>query len=364
MSGTGRAGVTEQADRRVFEAPFEPDATWVQTLAPRLPLLRALYFGLHLKPGLDARYQHRHCSPEQLAAFLSDLPGPRRHGLLNAAFQPATRYTDTAFLDDLARTLETLRAAGALDALVYADALLLRALGEHAPSVCQGLPAQPSVNLCLDSPAKVRAHLDFLAATPFAPPQSLIADRSLNRRPQALAELRAWLGTALPHAELGLLANEGCLRHCPFKPAHDAVTAAAGHFGGAEACWPALREQGCLRLLAAEPWRALASPFIRPEDAGAALARADFLKLCGRGRPPAFIARVLDAYAARDGGPDLFALMDTLAELAVLWRLDSARLPAGFAATFAACPLDCSACGRCATLFAAASTARPALDSL
>jgi len=344
---------------RVFEVPFEPDEAWVEALAPRLSHIRALYFGLHLRPGLDARFQARRCAPERLAGLLNRLPGPRRHALLNAAFQPAGQYADKAFLGEIAQALETLRAAGALDAVVYADALLLRALGDHAPSLCQGLPAQPSVNLGLDSPAKVRAHLDFLATTPFAPPRSLIADRGLNRRPQALAELRAWLLAALPGAELGLLANEGCLRHCPFKPAHDAVTAAAGHFGGAEACWPALREQGCLRLLAAEPWKALASPFIRPEDAGAALARADFLKLCGRGRPPDFTARVLDAYAAGDGGDDLFALMDTLAELAALWQLDSARLPAGFAATFAACPLDCSACGRCRGLFGAAAARAP-----
>lgn len=345
---------------RAFEVPFEPDEAWVETLAPRLPHIRALYFGLHMRPGLDARYQTRTCSPERLTGLLGQLPGPRRHALLNAAFQPATRYSDAGFLGELAGTIDTLRSAEALDALVYADALLLRALGEHAPSVCHGLPAQPSVNLGLDSPAKVRAHLDFLAATPFAPPQSLIADRSLNRRPTALAELRAWLLAALPGTELGLLANEGCLRHCPFKPAHDAVTAAASHFGGAEACWPALREQGCLRLLAGEPWKALASPFIRPEDADAALSRADFLKLCGRGRPPGFIARVLDAYAARNGGDDLFSLMDTLAELAVLWKLDSSRLPAGFAATFAACPLDCATCGRCRALFDGSAVPAPA----
>ncbi len=347
---------------RKFEVPFEPDEGWVEVLAPRLVHVRALYFGLHLRPGLDARFQSRACPPERLAGMLGQLPGPRRHGLLNAAFQPAARYGDADFLGELAGTIETLRSAGALDALVYADALLLRALGEHAPSVCHDLPAQPSVNLGLDSPAKVRAHLDLIAATPFAPPESLIADRSLNRKPTALAELRAWLLAALPGAELGLLANEGCLRHCPFKPAHDAVTAAAGHFGGAEACWPTLREQGCLRLLADEPWKALASPFIRPEDADAALSRADFLKLCGRARPPAFIARVLDAYVARQGGDDLFALMDTLAELAAVWRLDSSRLPTGFAATFSACPLDCSACGRCRALFEKA--AQPSRTSL
>lgn len=339
-----------------FDLPFLDDEGYWSFLNELGQDLASVYVGLGSPLLADARPLLLRADPDRVLAGLAALPGPAKYLLANAGFQNPASLLDARAMRELAALLDRFLESGQARGLVYADPHLLFALARTSPDTAKALEATPSVNLRLDRLDAFLAQLELVEAAGFRQPSRLVPDRSLNRRLPELETLAGQLERRLPGVELFLLANEGCLYQCPFKGAHDAMVAGAraslarGGTGENEADAPhhdLARELGCLRRFAAEPWRVLQSPFIRPEDLGHYEGLARGLKLTGRNREPSFVIRAVEAYRAGVFEGNLLELCDVLENLAPRLRVDNARLPGDFLDRVGSCDKDCRSCGWC-----------------
>jgi hypothetical protein len=329
-----------------LEVPYLPDEGYETLLHDARERLEAVYFSLFHPRVADARPLFDHVGQDRLARGLGRLPGVTKLGLVNASFHDPALYRDAGALGDMARLLGGLADAGVLDGVVFVDLFLLRGLGRAAPSLASELMAVPGVNCGLDSPGRVESFLAAAEGAGFRASDRIIVERSLNRDPDGLAALSRAVRAHRPGMRIGLLANEGCLPECPFKPAHDALlaqarfsTEPADHFGLAA-------DLGCLRIFHDEPAALLRSPFIRPEDADALSPGADFLKLCGRSRGPEAMGRIVRAYLAGEYAGNLLDILDTAEGLSQTLYLDNACLGEDFITRVGRCAGNCE--GGCA----------------
>lgn len=337
-------------ERLPLDVPFLPDETYLAFLAAQGERILSMHVPLHASQVPDARPFTLALEPQRLAELLALCPGPAKYALINSRFHAPEAYFDAGFLDALASALQTLLHAGQLQGLVYSDHYLLQALSDAHPELCSKLEAVPSVNLMLDSLPKALWHMDYVAGTRFRPPGKLNLDRGLNRRLAELEKLSSDLRQRLPGVRLVLLANEGCLPHCPYKPAHDAHLALAHIQGMGPGQLTANRQQGCTRLFASRPELFFAAPFIRPEDQTAYARVADALKVCGRSRGAKTMQRIVDAYVAGRFEGNLLWLNDTQECLAQAFHVANEELPREFLLQVGDCALDCAGCGVCKRL--------------
>jgi collagenase-like PrtC family protease len=330
--------------------PFLPEPAYADFLAARHRYLHSIYFSLFTTPGVDARYRLDPWQGEDLLHYLPLLGDIPQYALINSRFYHPDHYFDKTFQDGLLERLEGLTAAGLLRGVVFADFYLLKALGRRAPSTARVLEAVPSINAHIDNPRKLRICLEMIADSGFRRPQKIILDRALNRRPKALARMVAHIQARCAPMAIGLLANEGCLPDCPFKPAHDAHLALGNMHLVRENTYDLNVDLGCLAALRARPERIFQSPFIRPEDVDRVNPPVSFLKLGGRTLGAAFLQRVVDAYIQRRYHGNLLDLMDTLEALSPVIHVSGEALPEDFHNRMCACPDNCQACGYCQDL--------------
>jgi hypothetical protein len=315
--------------------------------------IASVHFGLNDPLVADARQR---LVPGDMAAMLRGLRRLDAAGhvakyvLMNARLHRPERYFSRSDLDATADRLALLLDEADLDGLVFADPYQLQALSDARPEVAARLEAVPSVNAGLDSPGRALALLDMIADTAFRPPSRLVLDRPLNRDMARLQATAGRLRQARPGLAIHLMANEGCLLHCPFKPAHDAHIALVNEGLCGERTFAMNRDLGCLRRMLAQPGLLLASPFIRPEDTAAYAPLADGIKLCGRNRGTPFLMRVTDAYLDGAYPGNLLDLMDAMGDLADRISLPNGALPADFLSHVTECGHDCADCGWCSAL--------------
>jgi hypothetical protein len=329
--------------------PFVPDADYVDYIKDLGPRLYAVHFSLFDPALCDARVRLREVEPQTLIDLLGRLCGPKKYLLANGRFHLPDTYQG-AGLSRLIDRMKALYDADALDGLIFADSYLLTALADAAPELAATLEAVPSVNFIIDGTSKAAALLELVDACGFQPPSKLSLDRSINRRPGALAGLSREIRRRWPQMKIELLANEGCLPHCPFRPTHEALIAAA-NCGMRVDTQRLNRDLACLRVLGRAPHRILASPFIRPEDLAHYAEAADLIKICGRTLGTAFLKRTVGAYVQGRFTGNLFALLDASHWMTERWELPNAELPEDFYTSLTACRHLCQDCAICRTLF-------------
>ena len=215
---------------------------------------------------------------------------------MNTRLHAPDKYFSTESLDATGALLSHFVKTSSIDGLVFADPYYLQALSDAHPDLAGNLEAVPSVNALLDSADRTFAMLDMIAGTTFKPPTKLVLDRSLNRDMPRLTETSERIRAAHPSMNLHLIANEGCLYQCPYKPAHDAHIALVNEGLCGERTFAMNRDFGCVRRLLSEPGAMLASPFIRPEDIKRYDHLVDGIKLCGRNKGTPFFRRTITAY--------------------------------------------------------------------
>jgi hypothetical protein len=333
-----------------LDVPFLPRDDYVAFLRERASRLASVHFSLGDPRVSDARQR---LSEPDLAGTINGLnllEDVDRFLLMNGRLHRPERYFDKAGLDAAADILERLADEAGLTGLVFADAYFLQVLSDARPTVCERLEAVPSVNAMPDSPGRVFALLDLIGRTAFRPPSRLVPDRGLNRDPEGLSGLIHGLRARHADVRLFLLANEGCLYQCPYKPAHDAHIALVVEGLCGDRTFGMNREFGCVRRMLGEPGLMLASPFIRPEDMGRYAGAAYGLKVCGRNRGADFLMRVVDAYVEGRYEGNLLDLMDAMGDLAEQVGIPNHGLPDDFFEQVTACDKACRACGRCAAL--------------
>lgn len=342
-----------QAGRSSFlDVPFVPDEKYTAFLAGHLEFLHSLHFSLYTSYGLDGRHTFDFYEVEELCHHLSRLPGPAKYVLCNNRFLHPALYGDTTFLGDLVSRLQVLLSEGCLQGVVFNDYYFLQALGDFSPETAASLEAVPGVNSLLQSWSKIHNRLLHIEATPFRLPTKIVLDRSLNRSPDLLQKVVGECRQAWPDLHLELLANEGCIFHCPFKLTHDAHIGLANTGLVGEQTFMLNRELGCIRLLREQPARIFQSPFIRPEDAAHYLELVDGLKLCGRTLGPSFLQPVIEAYCQGCYPGNLLDLFDTTEWLARSLYVDNIRIPEGFRARLSGCGQHCRTCSYCQELLA------------
>ncbi|MFP4474195.1 MAG: hypothetical protein ACLFOY_01460 [Desulfatibacillaceae bacterium] len=343
-----------------LNVPFVPDESYAAFLREHAGHLDSCYLSLHGPVAGDARLRFDSVNLSRLSKLLARVPVPHKYALANTRFHDPSVYTDTAALRDLAGRLETLVDRAGLTGVVFGDAYFLNALSDASPRVCGLLHAVPSVNFLPDSGDKVRALADLVAGTAFLPPDKITVDRGLNRDPSGLREMAGQCGKILPGVRLEVLANEGCLYQCPYKPAHDAHISFANTGLAPDATHEANRLFGCMRVLVEKPHRMFASPLIRPEDVARYEGVADVVKVAGRTLGPEFLKRCVTAYMKGRYEGNLLDLTDSMDWLAAHYHVDNQGIPEDFADRLETCSRDCGACAYCEELFSRVAEKKPA----
>jgi collagenase-like PrtC family protease len=334
----------------VLDVPLIADPDYIDFLKGRVESLHSLYFRLPGERVLDSRYRFWIEEETALTEALSILVGPGKYALLNSRFYRPDVYDDSKLLSETVSQLMRIKTAAGLDGVIFSDFYFLRALVDRGEASLESLEAVPSVNGHLDRYPKIRRVFDRIAELGFRPPRRVILDRSLNRRPQELRSLTSCLRKAYPGIQIGLLANEGCMADCPFKPAHDAHIAMGNMNVTAENTHALNRDLGCIRLFWARPELIFSSPLIRPEDAKRYDGLVDFLKLSGRTLGGRFLENAIEAYDRCRYEGNLLDLSDTLEALAGRIYIPNHQLPADFWERSCRCPDQCDTCGFCSEM--------------
>ena len=192
-----------------------------------------------------------------------------------------------------------------------------------------------SVNLRLDSTLA----LEFLADK-F---DSFYLRRDLQRDLPTLRRFSDWCRA---HGKkLGLLANSGCLRNCPYQTFHDNLVAHDAEVREREnvrdflphLCWERFRKREHLSDFLRGSW-------LRPEEIAAYSPYVDFVKLATRQHASPRL--VIAAYAAGRFDGNVFDLTEPcFSAAAAPFILDNTRLAVGDLP--GACASECRHCGKC-----------------
>ncbi len=333
----------------LFNVPVIPDEKLAATLNRHANSLYSCHFSLYSADVHDSRHKHWLLETDRWIEFLRSVRISRKYLLMNGRAQAHGAYVDRDHLRTVILTLRSMLKAGVIDGIVFADAYYLQAISDAGGDEASQLEAIPSVNCMLDTYDRIASMVDFISSTRFRLPGTLILDRSLNRRLDALTEVTARCRKSLPAVKLELLSNEGCLYHCPYKLTHDCHISLV-NMGHPLDTHHINNDLGCMRTLRRDPSLLLKSPFIRPEDVGAYEPYVDVLKLCGRTLGAPFLMRVVDAYLHGKHSGNLLDLMDAMDGTAEWLHVSNDRLPADFLQRLTSCSKECRTCSYCREL--------------
>ena len=334
----------------LFDVPVIPDDKYVSFLCGVGDRLASCHFSLYSPAVIDCRHKFEEHQLTRLIQGLAGLKKIKQYALLNAGLHLPSDYFAPEKLKAAVEVLRTLRKEGVLDGIIYSDQYYLSALAQTDPEMCSELEAVPSVNFQLDSFDKIVVVLEAVERTGCKPPGKLVLDRSLNRRPDRLADISARVRRDFPEIKLSLLANEGCLYHCPYKSVHDAHIALANLGVMPVETRRINQDFGCRRHLDREPWQLFKSPWIRPEDVHRYEDWVQVIKICGRTLGPEFLQNAVTAYLQGFYHGNLLDLTDTMEWLAEKLEVKGHELPPDFFDVLTSCGKKCNACQYCRQL--------------
>jgi len=350
--GSRRSGRDQKGTGQLlmlFNVPLIPDEDYTRFLNQHAGSLDACHFSLYSMNWFDSRHRCEFVDTTRIVECLKSVDIPRKYLLANSRVHPRGAYLDRKRLREAVATLELMLGAGVIDGIVFSDPYYLQAVSDAGDDALSQIEAIPSVNCMLDSPDKVHAFLEFISGTRFKLPSRLILDRSLNRNMDALAVISSLLRKCYPDVLIELMANEGCLLHCPYKLTHDCLIA-LGNMEERAYSWTMNMDLGCGRVLQRHPSRLFKSPFIRPEDVRAYEPYVDILKLCGRTLGPSFLKKVVGAYLTGTFSGNLLELLDAMDWLARWLHVSNHELPADFLHRLINCDGNCTPCSYCTDL--------------
>jgi collagenase-like PrtC family protease len=185
---------------------------------------------------------------------------------------------------------------------------------------------------------------------------SFYAAKELNRDLAALRRVKAWCDAR--GKGLHLLANSGCLYHCPWQTYHDNLVAHESEIlendNVAQAypspCWGFIEKPENQARLLQNTW-------LRPEDVDAYAGVTDVMKLATRQHDDP--RRVVEAYARRSFDGNLLTLFEP-SYVPVMGgvALDNKKFPADWLRQVTACGHLCETCGYCRKVWDHVASAR------
>lgn len=316
------------------------------SVALSFPEVKEVYFPWPEEPSGRPRLGHNdEENAEELAEALQmelrklRAAGVRLDLLLNANCY-GSQAMSVALERHVAEVLETLNAWGCLPEVVTtASPFVARTVKTCAPA---GIDVRASVNMRLGT-IQALAYLAPLF-------DSFYIQRDVQRNLETVKRIHDWC--AAHGKKLGILANSGCLRNCPWQTFHDnliAHSAAAERRANADwnphLCWTLYREEGNFPEILKATW-------IRPEDLNRYEGLVDFAKLATRQHASPRL--VIGAYARRSFDGNLLDLLEPgFAPAFGRVALDNKAFPSDWAERVGACPRECTACGYCEDVFRA-----------
>lgn len=318
-----------------YNAPFQA------ACAPHLGRIKEVFFAwpgvLSCRPAIEE-------TPETRRRLMEDLTWARANGVELDTLFNCNCYGEQAVSSELAdfvaRTLGAMEAEGLFpDTVTTTSPFVATILRQRFP----GVKIRGSVNL------RIHGTLGFEPVADLF--DSFYASREHHRDTAFLAQTSAWMRA---HGKtLGVQANSGCLRQCPFQQFHDnlhghnrpAQSKAGEAFGFSVFRCKMHYAQGHDEDFLRATW-------LRPEDLPRYEPFVDIVKLATRRHPDP--VRVLNAYASYSYDGDLALLMDPAHTFPA--PFDNARLgasPLWPAVRDCLQANDCRHCGRCRDLLAA-----------
>ncbi len=343
--------MNSQVIRMKLSVPFLPDKIYTQFLKQKIGLIESVFFSLQTGPVLDARTRFHTVEIETVVSLLKELPGVQKYCLLNSRFIHPETYFDYRFLKEILSGIETLMEHDCLSGLVFTDFYFLQALSQTKTPFFRQIEAVPGINCMIDSSRKAFSFLEFIESSCFKLPGNLILDRSLNREPLKLLRVGSQIKKRYPDIRLTLLANEGCLFHCPFKLTHDAHISLSNTGMAKNTTRQMNQDMGCIHYLMTRPVAFLKSPFIRPEDIFHYETFADTIKLCGRTLGRRFLTTCVEAYINQSYDGNLLDLMDAASWMADHYHVDNKSLGIEFFRLVTSCTKNCKTCMVCQERF-------------
>jgi len=203
----------------------------------------------------------------------------------------------------------------------------------------------------IETRASVNMRLTSLQAFKYLSPwfDSYYIGRDIQRNLDTVREFSDWCRAN--GKKLGLLANSGCLRNCPWQTYHDNLIAhSAAAIGETPAkdfnphlCWTMYRDEKNLPEILKATW-------IRPEDLHRYEGLIDFVKLATRQH--ASPRQVVDAYIRDEYRGNLLDLLEPGFSPAFRPRfIDNAAFPSDWAERSGHCTRGCTDCGYCEKVF-------------
>lgn len=308
------------------------------TCATYLPRIKEVFFAW---PGVLSCRPAPDFTSEVRAKMLADLMWAREQGLELDTLFNCNCYGDLAISPDLADFVE--RILREMDA----EGLFPETVTTTSPFIATVLRQRfPSVKIRLSVNQRVHGSVGFEPILPLF--DSFYASRERHRETAWLRGMSAW---ARAHGKtVGIQANSGCLRQCPYQQFHDNLH---GHNRRAQS---KVGERFDFSVFLCKETYArgnyedfLRATWLRPEDLPRYEPFVDIVKLATRRH--AYPEKIVAAYATRSYDGNLADLMDARPELPVAFDNRAFDVSPLWSAV-RECPTanDCTHCGKCAAL--------------
>ena len=315
------------------------NAPFIEACSPHLGRIRETFFAW---PGVLSCRPAPEFTPELRARMIADLKWARENGILLDTLFNCNCYGDIAISDEIAdfaeRMLGEMDAEGLFPDIVTTTSPFLATIFRRKhPSLKMRL----SVNMRVHGTAGLEPILDLF--------DSFYASRERHRELDWLSALSQW---AKAHGKtLGMQANSGCIRQCPYQQFHDnmhghnriAQSKAGEKFDFSVFLCKTNYERGRYEDFLRSTW-------VRPEDLPEYENLVDVVKLATRRHPHP--VEVLNAYATYSFDGDLGELMDASHKFPRKFdnrRFDKAK-DLWLAVRGCRDANDCRHCGRCSAL--------------
>ena len=322
-----------------YNGPFQ------EACARHLPRIREVFFAW---PGVLSCRPAPTFTPEVRQQLFDDLRWARANGIELDTLFNANCYGDEAISPELAdfvsRNLNEMGEAGLFpDTVTTTSPFIATVLRKHFPQV----KIRWSVNI------RVHGTVGFESVEELF--DSFYVSRELHRDLDYLREVSAW---AKAHGKvLGMQANSGCLRQCPFQTFHDNLH---GHGDGRRPKDVATAKEYDFTFFRCKTNYErgnyedfLRATWLRPEDMPAYDELVDIVKLATRRHPDP--VGILNAYATYSYDGDLAALMDPVPPLPKRFENKAFDANADLWREVRCCKQanNCTHCGKCRALMQA-----------
>jgi hypothetical protein len=342
-----------------LSVPYIPNKEYTIFIKNKSLNIESVFFSLHSGPVLDSRMRFKTTDLHGLSKGLGQLEFVKKYCLLNSRFIHPDLYNDPGFLNQTLDKLEFLATHSNIDGIVFSDAYFLNAMSATKRDIISCLEAVPGINMMIDSAEKAFSILEIIEQTRFKLPGKIVLDRSLNRKLKPLKSTVNKIKQRYKNITIELLANEGCIYHCPFKLTHDSQISFSNLRLTRDKTFQTNTDLGCHAYFFKTPERFFKSPFIRPEDVDKYTKIADTIKLCGRTLGLNFLYTCIRAYGEKSYDGNLFDLMDATHWLSELFYIENKKLDPDFLNQVTTCTKECKICNICPALFLKTAIKKP-----